>query len=179
MKLRLLRAFLTFSVFAAGLCLAPAHAQETTHPGEQPVDPYEMSNANAGAAPVAGTALFEAFHGEEGIGRIADGMIDRSLADPRTAEIFKPFDMVRLRRTLREQLCYLLAGPCQYTGRTMADAHRDMGVQTRDFNIVVEHLRDAMDAEGVAFRDQNRLLALLAPMHRDVVQSEAAGAPAP
>jgi hemoglobin len=172
MKFRMLRAVLALGAFAAGLCLTTAHAQEPAPapPGEQPVAPYEISNENAGATPVAGTALFEAFHGQEGIGRIVDGTVDRSLADPRITEIFKPFDMVRLRRTLREQVCYLLGGPCQYTGRTMADAHRDMGVQTRDFNVLVEHLRAAMDQEGVPFRDQNRLLALLAPMHREVVQ---------
>lgn len=27
----------------------------------------------------------------------------------------------------------------------------------------------AMDAQGIAFRTQNRLLALLAPMHREIV----------
>jgi hemoglobin len=33
----------------------------------------------------------------------------------------------------------------------------------------VENLQWAMDKEGVAFRAQNRLLAILAPMHRTVV----------
>lgn len=182
MKVRLLRPCLVACAFVAGLCAAPAPALAQAphaYPGEEPVAPYEASDANAGARPVEGAALFEAFHGQEGIGRIVDGLVDRSLADPRIGEIFKPFDMVRLRRTLREQICYLLNGPCQYTGRTMAEAHRDMGVQTRDFNILVEHLRAAMREEGVAFRDQNRLLALLAPMHREVVQSESSAAPAP
>lgn len=136
---------------------------------EQPVAPYAMSNANAGADPIEGAAVFNALNGQEGIGRIVDRLVDSSVADPRIAEIFINRDLVRLRRTLREQICYLAGGPCSYTGRTMADAHADMGVQTRDFNVLVEHLREAMDAERVPFAMQNKLLAKLAPMHRDVV----------
>jgi hemoglobin len=37
-------------------------------------------------------------------------------------------------------------------------------------NILVEHLQHAMDREGVPFAAQNRFLAKLAPMKRDVVE---------
>ena len=114
--------------------------------------------------------MFEAFHGLDGVNRIVDVTIDRATTDPRISDIFRGHDIVRLRRTLKEQICYLLGGPCRYTGRSMQVAHQDMGVQTRDFNILVEHLRFAMDHEHVPFSAQNRLLARLAPMHRNVVQ---------
>jgi len=153
------------SAAATLTAFVPAFAQEA----ELPVDPYTQSNANAGAAPFADDQLFKAFRDQPGVARVVDGMIDRSAADPRTADIFKGVDLVRLRRTLKEQFCYLLAGPCDYTGRDMKAVHKDMGLQTTDFNILVEHLQDAMDKEGVPFRAQNRLLAKLAPMHRDVV----------
>lgn len=138
-------------------------------PGELPVDPYVMSNDNAGATPVTDAGLFEQFGGEAGIGRIVDGMVDRSVADPRIAEIFVASDLVRLRRTLKEQFCYLLAGPCDYTGKDMASSHKDHGITNREFNALVENLQVAMAAEGVPFRAQNKLLAKLAPMQRDVV----------
>ena len=139
------------------------------HPGEQAVDPYTQSNANAGARPMSDPALFNAFHGKDGVSRIVDSFVDRDVADPRISDIFKNQDLVRLRRTLKEQFCYLLDGGCDYTGRDMKNAHKDMGLQDADFNALVENLQKAMDKEGVPFRDQNRLLALLAPMHRDVV----------
>jgi hemoglobin len=77
--------------------------------------------------------------------------------------------MERLHRTLKEQLVYLLGGKADYTGRDMKAAHKDQGVQQTDFNILVEHMQVAMDHEKVPFRAQNRLLAKLAPMQRDVV----------
>lgn len=146
--------------------ITPALAQEH----EEPVAPYAQSDANAGATPIDDPAVFEAFHGREGINRIVDRTVDLALADEELGPIFRPFDMVRLRRTLKEQFCYLLGGGCAYTGRDMTTAHADMGVDTRHFNRLVTHLRTAMREENVPFAMQNRLLALLAPMHRDVVQ---------
>lgn len=147
-----------------------AFAQEAdVPPGELPVDPYVVSNSNAGAAPLADEGLYEVFGGEAGIGRIVDEMVDRSIADPRIADIFAASDLVRLRRTLKEQFCYILAGPCDYTGKDMASSHKDHGITNREFNALVENLQQAMDTEGVPFRAQNKLLAKLAPMQRDVV----------
>lgn len=51
----------------------------------------------------------------------------------------------------------------------MQDAHDDIGLQPADMGPLVEHLQAAMGAEGVPFRTQNRFLAKLAPMRRDVV----------
>ena len=77
--------------------------------------------------------MLDAFHGKAGIARIADDLVDRNKADPRIADIFKGQDEVRLRRLLKEQFCYILNGGCDYSGRAMKDAHRDMGLQTADF----------------------------------------------
>jgi len=162
------------SIFAAVLALplfaGAAAAQDPSHrPGEEAVDAYTVADANAGATPFAGTAMFEAFHGQAGIDRIVDAMLAATTADSRTADIFRATDMVRLSRTLKEQFCYLLGGGCRYTGRSMVDAHDDLGLQPADMGALVEHLQDAMTVEGVPFHTQNRFLARLAPMRRDLV----------
>jgi hemoglobin len=138
-------------------------------PGEEPVDPYTQSNANAGAAPFAGDAMWRAFGGTAGVDRVVDRFVARNVDDPRIGEIFKGQDLVRLRRTLKEQFCYILNGGCDYSGRTMKDAHRDLGIQSADMGPLVENLQAAMRAERVPFAAQNRFLAKLAPMRRDVV----------
>ena len=137
--------------------------------GEFPVDPYVQNNANAGVHPYGGASLATAFGGREGIARIAARTVDLSQADPRIADIFISHDMVRLKRTLGEQFCYLLGAGCDYSGRDMATAHRDMGVTKADMNALVEHLQAAMREAGVPFAAQNRLLAKLAPMSREVI----------
>jgi hemoglobin len=139
-------------------------------PGEDPVDPYTMSNANAGATPYADDDLFHAFHGKEGISRIVEDFVTSNVNDPRIGPIFKPFNLARTRRTLKEQFCYLLGGPCDYSGRSMKDTHKYQGINAMEFNRVVENLQKAMSKEGVSFRAQNKLLAKLAPMFDDVVE---------
>lgn len=149
---------------------SPALAQDPHHmPGEEAVEPYVPAPENAGATPFEGTEMWLAFGQTEGVSRIVDQTLDASVADPRTAGIFAATDMVRLRRTLKEQFCYILGGGCVYTGRSMADAHDDIGLQASDFAILVEHLQAAMRDQGVPFRQQNRFLAKLAPMRPDTV----------
>ncbi len=138
-------------------------------PGEDPVAPYAMSDANAGGRPFKGVAMLEAFHGVAGTDRIVDDLVTTSQADPRIGDIFKGQDIVRLRRTLKEQFCLLLNGDCRYTGRDMAIAHKNLGIQAKDMNALVENLQAAMRREGVAFSDQNAFLAKLAAMKPNVV----------
>lgn len=149
----------------------PAFAQPISPvpPGEEEVDAYTVSDANAGATPVDGQELFAAFHGHEGISRIVDDLVEQVLKNPQLTEIFKASDFVRLRRTLKEQFCHILNGGCSYTGRDMKSVHADHGVTTAEFNALVEVLQAAMTREGVPFSAQNRLLAKLAPMKRDTV----------
>ncbi|WP_291179947.1 group 1 truncated hemoglobin [Erythrobacter sp.] len=138
--------------------------------GEIPVEPYEQSNANAGATPFAGEAMAAHFGGREGIRRIADRFTDLSFSDPRVAGIFAGHDEVRFRRTIFEQFCYILNAGCDYTGRDMRSSHSGLGSRKADLNAIVENLQQAMREEDVPFAAQNRFLAKLAPMSRDIVE---------
>ncbi len=168
---------------SAALLASPAFAQDaaqdelapppivmsTEHPNEEAVAPYDRSNAHAGATPFEGTAMWEAFHGEAGVSRVVDAFVILNVADPRISDTFVSHDLVRLRRTLKEQFGYILGGPVTYTGRDMESSHRDLGLQAADMGALVENLQIAMSDEGVAFPAQNRFLAKLAPMKPDVV----------
>jgi len=137
--------------------------------GELPVDPYTQRDSNAGTKPFEGTGMAKAFGGQDGIRRITIRTVALSQADPRIAKIFKAHDMVRLKRTLFEQFCYILNAGCSYSGRDMATSHKDMGVRMRDMNALVENLQQAMREENVPFPAQNRFLGKLAPMSPDVM----------
>ena len=138
--------------------------------GELPVDPYEQSDINAGAAPFGGTDMAEEFGGRAGVRRIADRFSDLSFADPRVAAIFEGHDEVRFRRTIFEQFCYILNAGCNYTGRDMRSAHEGLGTRKPEMNAIVENLQIAMREEGVGFAAQNRFLAKLAPMSGTIVE---------
>lgn len=138
--------------------------------GELPVEPYAQSNANAGTKPFAGSHMADQFGGQDGIRRMVNRFVELLLNDRRTAPIFAAKDQVRLKRTLFEQFCYILNAGCDYTGRNMRDAHKDLGIERADMNALVELLQQAMRENDVPFATQNRFLAKLAPMEGDVVE---------
>lgn len=117
----------------------------------------------------AAQLLYDDLGGEAGISRIVDGMMEIILADPRTASTFEESNTDRVARLIKEQFCELTGGPCVYSGQTMAKSHQGLKLTTAHFNALVEGLQTSMDNADVPFTTQNRLLALLAPMHRDVV----------
>jgi hemoglobin len=126
--------------------------------------------AGAQAQPAAADdALYRQLGERTGLVRLMDDFVVRLDADPRTAPHFKDSNRVELKRQLVDQVCNLSGGPCEYRGADMKTAHANMDIRKGDFNALVEVLQDAMQAQGIAFSAQNRLLALLAPMHRDVI----------
>lgn len=159
-------------MIGASFLMAALYLQDMppTPAGEEPVKPYVISNENAGAAPFPDDKLYKKFGESAGISRITDDLVQRLTTDARVKDIFRASDLVRLRRTLKEQFCYLLGGPCDYTGMTMAASHKDHGITMREYLILVELLQIAMEKEGIAFSSQNKLLAKLAPMYREIVR---------
>lgn len=116
----------------------------------------------------AGT-LFEDLGERPGLSRIVESAAALWQGDPRIGATFDNVNMTRFKRLLVDQLCQLSGGGCDYRGRTMQQAHKGLHLDTMQFNALAEGLQLAMDRLGVAFPVQNRLVALLAPMQRDVV----------
>ena len=117
----------------------------------------------------ADASLYVALGEKAGITDLMNDFVDRLFADPAIGKFFKDSKPANLKEQLRDQVCYLSGGPCKYEGDTMKAVHADLGIRKSDFHVMVEVLQLAMDARGIPFRAQNRLLALLAPMHRDII----------
>ncbi|MDD2177092.1 group 1 truncated hemoglobin [Acidovorax sp. D2M1] len=117
----------------------------------------------------APAGLYQALGEKPGITRLVDDFVNRVVKDPRIGSHFKDTKPAALKESLTDQFCQLSGGPCKYEGADMKSAHADMDINKGHFNALVEVLQSAMDAQGIPFAQQNRLLALLAPMHRDVI----------
>ena len=128
--------------------------------------------------PVPSDQLYKAFGEKPGLVVLMDDFMTRLLADPRTGPHFKPANQQRVKEQLVEQFCALGGGPCIYKGADMQSSHANLDIKKSDFHALVEVLQQSMDAKGIAFRKQNEMLALLAPMHRDIITpKEVAGQP--
>ena len=136
-------AFTTFGLLATSAALA-----QTSAPADQ---------------------LYKFFGEKPGLVVLMDDFMTRLLADPRTGPHFKPANQQRVKEQLVDQFCALGGGPCVYKGADMKSSHANLDIKKSDFHALVEVLQLSMDAKGIPFRKQNEMLALLAPMNRDII----------
>jgi hemoglobin len=122
------------------------------------------------ARPAQASTLFEEIGGEQKLKAVVEELTSIALDDERINFAFAGTDLTRFKHLLYTQLCELAAGPCIYDGRPMSSAHSKLDITTAQFNALAEDLYKAFDRVGVSYRTQNKLMALLAPMQRDVVK---------
>jgi hemoglobin len=130
------------------------------------------SGAVVAAEASTSDALYRELGERDGLARMMVDLVAMARADARIGHFFKDTDSTELAKQLTDQLCQVAGGPCAYKGGKMRKVHADMGVRKGDFNTLVELLQRTMDAHGVPFGAQNRLLARLAPMHRDIIEPQ-------
>jgi len=121
-------------------------------------------------APASPATLFDAMGGEPVLRTAVDRFAEIVVADDRINFTFAEADMGKFKELLFEQLCNISGGPCRYTGRDMRTAHAKLGINTAEFNALAEDLYIALGKAGVPYRLQNKLVARLAPMKRDIVK---------
>ncbi len=114
-------------------------------------------------------ALYQALGQKQGLVVLMDDFGPRLLNDSRMKPFFEKTNQSQLKEGLVNQLCQLSGGPCAYKGPDMKTLHGEMDITKAHFNALVEVLQQSMDAQKIPFRTQNQLLALLAPMNRDII----------
>lgn len=138
------------------------------------------ASAAAAQTPYPDDSVYRGLGGAPGIKRILESMFEIVLADDRIKESFDGFDIGQSKARLAEQFCELSGGPCKFTGkyknRDMKSVHEDLKLNDKHFNALTEDLQVAMERNGVPTSVSNKLIAKLAPMHRDVVTA-GGGAP--
>lgn len=115
------------------------------------------------------STLFDKLGGHDGMEKIVYGMLERTHTDPRTSAIMENSNIDRNTKFITEYFCAVTDGPCEYSGQDMHKVHYGLGIETKHFNALVENLQESMTEQNIPFRVQGKLLAKLAPKHRDVV----------
>lgn len=114
-------------------------------------------------------SLYEQLGGREVIEAfVADG-VDNSIADPRIGFFFEQTDIPMLKHQLTEQICQLTGGPCVYEGMDMQTAHSGLDIGEKHFVALVEAFQQAMRKHRIPYAQENKVLALLAPMKPAVI----------
>ncbi|MGQ0546876.1 MAG: group I truncated hemoglobin [Betaproteobacteria bacterium] len=114
-------------------------------------------------------SLYERLGGKPAITAVVDDFIGNVAADSRINGRFAGTDIPRLKRLLVEQICAASGGPCTYTGRDMASAHRGMNISEGEFNALVGDLVKSLDKFTVPAKEQGELLSAHGGMKADIV----------
>ena len=110
--------------------------------------------------------------GREGIALVVDDFVANMVADSRVNGRFKgmqPPAVFKLKSNLSDQICEAAGGPCSYVGRDMKTTHTGMKITEAEWNATVENLTRAMAKHKVGSKEQQELIAILAPMKQDIV----------
>jgi len=113
--------------------------------------------------------LYQRIGGLPMLTRISNQTLDVVSKDPQTSRSFEGVKMKALKESLANFLCIKTGGDCVYEGETMKNSHADLHITTAEFERMVDVLRERLDVNGVATKEKNELLKILAPMKRDVV----------
>src|ERR1043166_4780303 len=114
-------------------------------------------------------SLYDRLGGQPAVTAVVDDFVGNVAADNRINGFFARTDIARLKKNLSDQICQGTGGPCTYTGRDMATAHKGMNITDAQFNALVEDLKKTLDKFKVPDREQGDLLAVLGPMKPQIV----------
>ena len=126
-------------------------------------------------------SLYDRLGGIDAITAVVRAVADRQLHDDRINQKFARTNTDRLVKEFVDQICEATGGPCTYTGRSMTEAHHDMGVTNGEFDAFVEDVVAVLDDFKVGKAEQDELLSLLAPLRGEIVEvdSNQTGTPLP
>jgi hemoglobin len=110
--------------------------------------------------------------GYDAIAALVDDFVARMGKDTITAPFFAgltPHEGQRIRQGIIDQLCQASGGPCIYTGPSMKEAHKDLGITPVVWQAEVSEMNAAMDYFHVGREERNEVLAIIRSLEADIV----------
>ncbi len=114
------------------------------------------------------TSLFESIGGRAALYQIVEAFYGRVLADPELKGLFSQTDMEEQIRRQARFLTAAMGGPEAYDGRSMSDAHQNMGFTDHHFGLVAGHLEAALNDGGVSESEVHEIVSMVAPLKEEI-----------
>src|SRR5438034_9851100 len=125
-------------------------------------------------------SLYERLGGAYAIAVVVDDFIDRIMVDPRlnanprvdeahhrvTAQGFKYY--------VTEVVCWAAGGPQTYSGRPMAESHRELLISGEEWDAFMDDLDQTLTKFSVPERERGELVTIVESTKDDIVTSTAA-----
>jgi hemoglobin len=121
-------------------------------------------------------SLWHRLGGEETIRKVVDDFVAAASADPKVDFFrggkFKDVNLERLKRLLIDQISEVSGGPYRYSGLSMREIHRGMGISDPQFDALAGHLQRALEKHGVQKADVNTVLTVIGGTRAEIVEKK-------
>lgn len=88
--------------------------------------------------------LYDQLGGESAISAVVDAFYVKVMEDPLVNGFFKNTDMKKQRQHQTNFMMFAFGGPKKYSGRTLRESHKNMGLKEDHFNAIVNHLSSTL-----------------------------------
>ena len=124
-------------------------------------------------------SLYDRLGGVFSIAVVIDDFIDRVMndarlnANPRVDEAHHRVSPQGFKYYVTEQVCWAAGGPQTYSGRTMADTHRDLHISSEEWDAFMDDFHQTLAKFNVPERERGELDAIVESTKDDIVTSAA------
>jgi len=142
--------------------LKPAQAQKTAPAAAQP-------NTRP-------PTLWQRLGGEQNVTRVIADFVDRAAKDPKVnfdrngKYKFDAAKLADLKKKLVAMISEASGGPLKYTGKSMKEVHKGMGVTDAEFDALAAHLKKALEDHGARPADVAAVLKAVGNTRADIVE---------
>ena len=125
--------------------------------------------------PAEKLSLYERLGGVYSIATVVDDFIDRIMVDPRlnanplVAQAHHRVPPAGFKYLVTEMVCWATGGPQRYTGKSMAESHKDLKITSNEWEAFLDDFRQTLDKFKVPDEEQAELEAIVNSTRSDIV----------
>jgi len=129
--------------------------------------------------PAEKLSLYERLGGVYSIATVVDDFIDRIMVDPRlnanphVNEAHHRVPPAGFKYLVTEMVCWATGGPQRYTGKSMAESHKDLKITSKEWEAFLDDFQQTLDKFKVPGAAQAELEAIVNSTRSDIVVDSA------
>src|ERR1700704_3048761 len=120
-------------------------------------------------------SLYERLGGGYSIATVVDDLIDRVMSDPRlnanplVDEAHHRVPPAGFKYLVTEMVCWATGGPQKYTGKSMAESHKDLKITSKEWEAFLDDFQQTLDRFAVPAEEQAELKTIVNSTRSDIV----------
>src|SRR6266446_165843 len=120
-------------------------------------------------------SLYDRLGGVYSIATVVDDFINRIMVDPRLTanpqvdEAHHRVPPAGFKYLVTEMVCWATGGPQKYTGKSMAESHKDLKITSKEWESFLDDFQQTLDKFAVSTEEQAELKAIIDTTRADIV----------